>query len=300
MANSPGIYISPTYGVKGPQPVFVDTSTPLNDKGVKFVQQVTGTFLYYAIAQDPTFLTATTEIAAEAKNPTKATLQKIDRLLGYAMKYPCNETVYKQSDMILHFQSDGSYLSRRNSLSGAGGIFYLGCTDKPDDINGAVHINCKTIPVVTASAGETELAAVFMNCQSACPMRTTLEEMGYTQPATIGITDNEFTEGVANKTVKAKRSKSIDMRFHWVADRVAQKQFKIIWRPGIENIADFFTKIVPVKKHSEIMHKLVRVPPIPSTPSSSSSSSTGSQRSQQRRAKWRLQTNNPWTNFTST
>ena len=181
-------------------------------------------------------------------------------------------------------------------MSGAGGIFYLGNTDKPDDINGAVHVNCKTIPVVTASAGETELAAVFMNCQSACPLRTTLEEMGYKQPATIGITDNEFTEGVANKTVKAKRSKSIDMRFHWVADRVSQKQFKIIWRPGIDNIADFFTKIVPVKKHTEIMHKLVRVPPNtqPTAPYIK-----GSPQAQQRRAAWHLKKHNPWITFTT-
>ena len=48
------------------------------------------------------------------------------------------------------------------------------------------------------------------------------------------------------------------MRFHWVRDRVAQKQFNVHWRPGKDNLADFFTKPLPVHKHQEIMDKLVR------------------------------------------
>ena len=32
------------------------------------------------------------------------------------------------------------------------------------------------------------------------------------------------------------------MRFHWLKDRIAQKQFSANWAPGKENLADYTTK----------------------------------------------------------
>ena len=38
------------------------------------------------------------------------------------------------------------------------------------------------------------------------------------------------------------RSKAINMRFHWLQDRVSQKMFKVRWAPGKVNLANHFTK----------------------------------------------------------
>jgi hypothetical protein len=35
----------------------------------------------------------------------------------------------------------------------------------------------------------------------------------------------------------------MDMQFHWLCDRKAQGQFKIYWRQGGTNLADYFTKV---------------------------------------------------------
>ena len=34
----------------------------------------------------------------------------------------------------------------------------------------------------------------------------------------------------------------MDMRYHWLKDRVRQKQFDVYWRPGTENLGDLHTK----------------------------------------------------------
>ena len=47
-------------------------------------------------------------------------------------------------------------------------------------------------------------------------------------------------------------SKSLDMRFHWVRDRVRQGQFRVMHLPGLQNIADFFTKSLPVARHKAL------------------------------------------------
>jgi hypothetical protein len=41
----------------------------------------------------------------------------------------------------------------------------------------------------------------------------------------------------------------MDMRFHWINDRVRQGQFNIRWAPGARNYADFVTKLHPAKQH---------------------------------------------------
>ena len=61
--------------------------------------------------------------------------------------------------------------------------------------------------------------------------------------------DNEVAIGLANRTVCPKMSKSLDMRFHWLRDRIDQGQFRVVFVPGKKNLADFFTKALPVARH---------------------------------------------------
>ena len=44
----------------------------------------------------------------------------------------------------------------------------------------------------------------------------------------------------------------MDMRFHWLRDRENRDQFKIYWRPGKTNLADYWTKHHPSKHHAGI------------------------------------------------
>ena len=44
------------------------------------------------------------------------------------------------------------------------------------------------------------------------------------------------------------------MRYHWMRDQVKLKNFKVNWRPGNENLADFFTKSHPVNHHLKMMN----------------------------------------------
>ena len=50
----------------------------------------------------------------------------------------------------------------------------------------------------------------------------------------------------------------MDMRFHWVKDRVKQAQFTIRWAPGANNFADFFTKLHPASHHKLMREYYVR------------------------------------------
>jgi hypothetical protein len=66
-----------------------------------------------------------------------------------------------------------------------------------------------------------------------------LANLGHPQPPTVIFCDNEVAIGLANRTVCPKMSKSLDMRFHWLHDRIDQGQFRVV----------FFTKALPVTRH---------------------------------------------------
>jgi hypothetical protein len=110
-----------------------------------------------------------------------------------------------------------------------------------------VEVISSILNVVPSAVAESELGALFINAQAAVPIRATLEELGYPQGPTTIFCDNTAAISIANKTSRRRRSKAMDMRFHWIQDRIAQGQFKIVWRPSADNLADFFTKTLPAK-----------------------------------------------------
>ena len=113
------------------------------------------------------------------------------------------------------------------------------------------------IPCVVASAGEAEYAALFATGQHAASLRTTLSDMGYPQEPTIIMCDNTSAIGIATDSIKQKRSKAVDMRFHWIRDRVRQDQFIIAYIPTQQNLADYFTKNLPKESHVKFHSYLV-------------------------------------------
>ena len=260
-AASPGVYIPPSYGAHVQYNTY-DNAVPTSPspQAITRIQEIVGCFLYYARGLDSTMLTIVNDIASQQAHPTTALDNAIDRLLAYAAAYPNNELVFSASDMIMYIQSDASYLSRLGVHSVAGGVYYLGNKDSPTEVNGAIHTLSNAINVIVASAAEAEYAALFLNAQKGEWLRLILSEVGYPQAATLILCDNACAVGIANDSVKLKRSKSMDMRFHWIRDRIRQGHFTVQWRAGAHNLADFFTKILPVKLHQDLMRFLVHTP----------------------------------------
>jgi hypothetical protein len=130
--------------------------------------------------------------------------------------------------MILCIIADAAYLVLpTNAHSRCAGMYFL--TDKPTSNppdpkpNGAVHVLCKTLRGVPASAAEAETGGLFLNGQEAVPIITALEEMGHKQPITGTPieTDNSTAHDILKAQVRMKRSKAFDMRYHWLKDRIA-------------------------------------------------------------------------------
>ena len=90
---------------------------------------------YYTRALDHTMLTslgekATTQTVGTA---TKEVAENIIWFLNYVATHPNDKIRYHASGMVLHIDSDDSYLSCKNARSRVGGHFYLSTKSVPDN-----------------------------------------------------------------------------------------------------------------------------------------------------------------------
>jgi hypothetical protein len=245
------------YGAKKQYATPPSTAPLLDKKGKKFIQQVCGKLLFLGRAVDSPLLCPISAIASQSAAPTQDTMTQTLQLLDYLATQDEAVLTYHASDMVLAAHSDASYLSEPQARSRAGGHFFLSSNADIPPNNGAILNIAHIIKHVMASATEAELAALFITAREAVYIRIILMELGHKQPATPLQTDNAMAEAVTNGKVQPKRTKAMDMRFHWLRDRECQKQFRIYWRPGHSNYADYWTKHHSAKHHQHIRREFI-------------------------------------------
>jgi hypothetical protein len=265
VASSPSVYVPPHYGSSAPQMTPQDSSQPATLAQQKELREVIGSLMYYARILDHTLLPTVTYLACFQAAPTLETMAAMERLLGYCAKHPNATQVIHPSPMLLTVFSDASFLNRPNSGSTIGGIHTLS-DHSPGNLNASVHAESSGIPVIVSSAGEAELASAFGNAKIAHDERTILRNLGYPQPPTPIYCDNECTIGLAHNALRKKQSKSMDLRWDWLRDRVAQNMFVLPYIRSLQNPADFFTKALPVHRHRELAPLFVHYPTPPPPP----------------------------------
>jgi hypothetical protein len=189
-----------------------------------------------------TVLMALSTIAVDQTKATERTMERCTQLLDYLTQHTEAKVRFRASDMILNIHSDASYQSEAKARSRACGHFFMGLTPKngePIKSNGAFHVDTTIMRFVVASTAEAELGALYHNCQKGIIFRLTLAEMGHPQPKMPVHCNNATANGIANNSIKRQQSRSMDMRFFWVGDKVAQEMYHLSWHPGQENLADY-------------------------------------------------------------
>jgi hypothetical protein len=109
--HAPYTWNPPIYGAKTQFVNEITTSPALSDKDVNKLQQLTGTFLYYARAVDTTLIMPINVLASKQSNATEVKANKVIKLLNYCNTHPETKIRYHASDMILNIHRDVSYLS---------------------------------------------------------------------------------------------------------------------------------------------------------------------------------------------
>ena len=250
--DSPYPHTPPKYGATKQYAQEPDNSPLLDKEGQRWIQQVCGKFLYLHRAVDPGLGVPLSALASQQAAPTEGTRERAKQFLDYVATQEEPILTYSASDMVLAAHSDAGYLNEPKARSRAGGHFFLSKDVVHPPNNGSILTVAQIIKNVMSSATEAELGGLYIAARECVYIRLVLEEMGHKQPATPVQTDNSTAEGVINSKVQPKRTKAMDMRFHWLRDRETLRQFRFYWRSGKLNLADYFTKHHPASHHRAV------------------------------------------------
>ena len=89
----------------------------------KFIQQVTGKFLYLGRPVDGTFLAPLSAMASKQSSPTEDTLNRTKHFLDYVASQEDTVLTYHASNMVLTAHSDTGYSNIPQARIRAGGFF---------------------------------------------------------------------------------------------------------------------------------------------------------------------------------
>jgi hypothetical protein len=225
-------HIKKLYGIKNQLANPLNTSPPLNKAEKKFIQEVTGVFLYLAWAVDSMMLTALSSLTSKQAAPTERTMQKCLQFIDYTASKEDAIVTYRASNMRLAIHHNSLYLSEPKARSRAEGHMFMASNEDIPTNNGAVLNTLQIVRAVMSLAAEAELGALFINAKMAVSMQCTLKEMGHPQTHTPTQTNNSTAHALLTNKIMPKALKAMDMRFHCLCCRKAQDQYCFYWRPG--------------------------------------------------------------------
>jgi hypothetical protein len=137
---------------------------------------------------------------------------------------------------VLSWYVDASFAVHPDMKGHSGGAMTMG-TGFPLDKSTKHRLN-------TRSSTESEIVAVDDLIPQILWVRLFLKAQGFTVSDNILYQDNKSamlleTNGRASSS---KRTRHIEIRYYYVADRVAKGDLRVVWCPTDEMIADFLTK----------------------------------------------------------
>jgi hypothetical protein len=211
---------------------------------------IVGSLLYASMVSRPDITYSVQALSRHFQSTGPEHLVAAKRVLKYLKGTIDKGIIYRghkdpdhSTSLIGYSDSDwGSDIDTRRSTTGY--IFTLN--------SGAISWGSKLQPTVALSSAEAEYMAVSSAVQEGVHLRQLLGDLGYRldEPTTI-YEDNMGCIALSNNPVFHKRTKHIDIRYHFVRERVESGVIEIKYLPTNQQLADIFTK--PLSKQRIIL-----------------------------------------------
>jgi hypothetical protein len=169
--------------------------------------------------------------------PTHSACKAVSRVLNYLNRFPNLGLKYKRMNMDMYAFTDSDWaacLKSRKSISGCL-VILAGC---------CIAWLSKQQPIVAASSMEAEYISLFFLVQLLTWIRALMLEMELLVEgeATLIHIDNMAAKALASNPVFHQRSKHIDVKFHWLREKVEEKAVRLEYISTEEQRADIMTK----------------------------------------------------------
>lgn len=208
-------------------------------------QEVVGSLLFAAQVSRPDISYAVNNVSRFTQNPgplhwtaVKRIIRYLKGTLKYRLKFDCSEN--KTSEIVGYADADwASNPDDRRSVTGY--VFLKNGT--------AISWATKRQATVALSTTESEYMAMSMAAQEALWLRRLSEEFQQCTNATVIHVDNQGAQHLAQNGSYHARTKHIDVRHHFLKEKIAEKLLDLKYVSTDRQVADSLTKAVEKKKH---------------------------------------------------
>ena len=215
---------------------------------VKLYRGMVGSLIYVMTATRPDLCYVVTLLSQHMAKPTQAHLNLCKQVLKYLKGTKSYELRYHKSGGGLKLtgfcDSDWGASSDRRSTSG---YCYFLNIDGP-----LISWRSSKQRIVALSSCEAEYVALTDAMKEANFLRQLWADMTGEKRKIVDLyADNQGAISLAKNPVHHKRSKHIDIRFHFIRYEVDSGIVNLMYVPTASNIADMFTKPLPKSKLAE-------------------------------------------------
>ena len=177
--------------------------------------------------------------------PTRFDWIQVKRILRYLAGTTSYGVSFERIPLRLEAYADadwGGDLNSRRSTSGYALFLAGGCISWKSQVQKSVAL----------SSMEAEYMAASQACQEIIWARSILADLGYEQEgATVLKEDNQSCIALTKESRYHKRSRHIDIKYHFIRETVLSGQVCLQYCPSAEQKADIFTNSLPRLKHQE-------------------------------------------------
>ncbi|CAH2083465.1 unnamed protein product [Euphydryas editha] len=213
-------------------------------------QQLIGSLLYLSILTRPDILYAVCYLSQFNNNFNETHWKHVKRILKYLKKTKNYGLKYVKDEHDLVGYVDADWAS--NSLdrkSFTGFVFKMS--------GSVISYECKKQTTIALSSTEAEYMAICEASKEAIYLRNLLLELNCRNESPILLlNDNQSAKKLAKNYVFHKRSKHIDVRYHFVRTAVENKYVLLNYLNTKDMPADILTKSLSCQKHFEFIKEL--------------------------------------------
>jgi hypothetical protein len=214
-------------------------------------REIVGSLMYAMVSSMPSLAQPLSVVSRYLSKPTITMCNLVRHICQYVRgNINHNGILYpsKESDLQIQGYVDAAYGNNTDYKSTTGFCFTL------NDSIISWHSKCQ--PVTAFSTAESEYIAAAEAAKEAIWWRLFMTELGFTQSTTILHEDNEACILLSKNPQSHHRTKHIQIRFHFIREKVASNELKLQYVSTKEQLADIFTKGTPGFHLRPILNKL--------------------------------------------
>jgi hypothetical protein len=197
-------------------------------------RQMVGSLMYIMTGTRFDIAAAVSIVSRYLDSPKKIHCDMVRRIFWYLRGSIENRLLYHGKGMKLQGYVDSSYANLENfaSLSGYGFVI--------DD--SIISWTSTRQPVIALSSAEAEYIALTPAVQEVIWLKDLLNELGYPQGEVPLYEDNQACILLAKNPQDHKKTRHIQLRFHWIREQLKNKVFCLEYCDTKSQRADLFTK----------------------------------------------------------